>query len=197
MVAFAMNGERLRPEQGYPLRLVVPGFEGNMWIKWLRRLEVGDKPYHTRWETSTYTDLLPSGKARQFTWTMEAKSVITNPCPEMPLVDKGQQLLRGLAWSGNGKVKRVDVSLDGGRNWRTAKLEEPVLPRCLTRFTLPFEWRGEEMLVQSRVIDETDYVQPTINQLHDKRGTDSIYHNNAIQTWLIKSTGEVENVHVA
>ena len=196
MVAYAMNGERLRPEQGYPLRLVVPGFEGNMWIKWLRRLEVGDKPYHTRWETSTYTDLLPSGKARQFTWTMEAKSVITNPCPEMPLVDKGGQLLRGLAWSGNGKVKRVDVSLDGGRNWQTAKLEEPVLPRCLTRFTLPFDWRGEEMLVQSRVIDETDYVQPTINQLQAERGKESIYHNNAIQTWLIKSTGEVENVHV-
>jgi sulfane dehydrogenase subunit SoxC len=197
MVAYAMNGERLRPEQGYPLRLVVPGFEGNMWIKWLRRLEVGDKPYHTRWETSTYTDLLPSGKARQFTWAMEPKSVITNPSPEMPLVGKGQQLLRGLAWSGYGKVKRVDVSFDGGVNWRTAQLQDPVLPRCLTRFVLPFEWTGEEMLVQSRVIDETDYVQPTITELHQVRGKESIYHNNAIQTWLIKSTGEAENVHVA
>jgi sulfane dehydrogenase subunit SoxC len=197
MVAYAQNGERLRPEQGYPLRLVVPGYEGNMWVKWLRRLEVGDKPYHTRWETATYTDLMPSGKARQFTWVMEPKSVITNPSPEMPLVDKGRQLLRGLAWSGHGKVKRVDISFDGGVNWRTAELQDPVLPRCLTRFVLPFEWNGEEMLVQSRVIDETDYVQPTITELHKARGTESIYHNNAIQTWLIKSTGEAENVHVA
>ena len=196
MIAWAMNGEALRSEQGYPARLVVPGWEGNMWVKWLRRLEFGDMPYMTREETSKYTDLLPDGKARMFTWVMDAKSVVTSPSPEKPILKKGVHQLRGLAWSGRGKISRVDVSLDGGKNWQTAKLHEPVMSKSLARFTLPFQWNGEELLIQSRAIDETNYVQPTIQELQKIRGVNSIYHNNSIATWLVNSDGKVDNVRL-
>ncbi len=196
MIAYAMNGEALRPEQGYPARLVVPGWEGNMWVKWIRRLEFGDMPYMAREETSKYTDLMADGKARMFTWVMDAKSVVTSPCPEKALMGKGTQLLRGLAWSGRGKIDRVDVSLDGGKNWQTAELHGPVLDKCLTRFTLPFEWNGEELLIQSRAMDETGYVQPTIGELQKVRGVNSIYHNNAIATWQVHADGSVDNVRL-
>ncbi len=196
MIVWAMNGEAIRPEQGYPARLVVPGWEGNMWIKWIRRIEFGDKPYMTREETSKYTDLLRDGKARMFTWVMEAKSVITNPSPEKPLFDHGLHQLRGLAWSGRGRINRVDVSFDGGKNWRTAQMHGPVLKKCLTRFSIPFEWHGEEILIQSRAIDETGYVQPTVKELQDIRGVNSIYHNNSIATWLINNNGTVDNVRL-
>ena len=196
MIAYAMNGEALRPEQGYPARLVVPGWEGNMWVKWIRRLEFGDMPYMAREETSKYTDLMADGKARMFTWVMDAKSVVTSPCPEKALMGKGTQLLRGLAWSGRGKIDRVDVSLDGGKNWQTAELHGPVMDKCLTRFTLPFEWNGEELLIQSRAMDETGYVQPTIGELQKVRGVNSIYHNNAIATWQVHADGSVDNVRL-
>jgi sulfane dehydrogenase subunit SoxC len=196
IVAYAQNGEMLRPEQGYPLRLLVPGWEGNINVKWLRRLEVGDKPWHHREETSKYTDLMPTGKARQFTWVMEAKSVITSPCPEKPLLTKGYHTITGYAWSGAGKIKRVDVSVDGGRNWRQASLDGLVLSKSLTRFSLPWKWNGQPALLQSRVIDETGYTQPTIQQLRSVRGDWSIYHNNAIQTWHVKKDGVTENVQV-
>jgi len=196
IVAYAQNGERLRPEQGYPLRLIIPGWEGSINIKWLRRLEVGDKPWHQREETSKYTDLLPTGKARQFTWMMEAKSVITSPCPEKPVRGKGYHTISGLAWSGAGKIKRVDVSIDGGRNWQSASLDGLVLEKSLTRFSLPWQWNGQPALMQSRAIDATGYVQPTIEQLRAVRGKWSIYHNNAIQTWQIKADGDVENVQL-
>jgi sulfane dehydrogenase subunit SoxC len=196
ILAFSQNGERLRPEQGYPLRLIVPGYEGNMWVKWLRRIEVGDQPWHTREETSKYTDLLADGKARYFTWEMEAKSVLTNPCPEVPLRRKGFNVASGLAWSGRGSIKRVDVSIDGGRNWNSARLEGPILPKCLTRFYFEWNWDGNSTLLQSRAIDDTGYVQPTMTALQTVRGVNSIYHNNAIQTWLVNPTGEVENVRL-
>ena len=196
IVAYAQNGEMLRPEQGYPLRLLVPGWEGNINVKWLRRLEVGDKPWHHREETSKYTDLIPTGKARQFTWEVEAKSVITSPCPEKPLLTKGYHTITGFAWSGASKIKRVDVSVDGGRNWRQASLDGLVLSKSLTRFSLPWEWNGLPALLQSRVIDETGYTQPTIQQLRNVRGDWSIYHNNAIQTWHVKEDGVTENVQV-
>ncbi len=195
-LAYSMNGERLRTEQGYPLRLLVPGWEGNMWVKWLRRIEVGDKPWYHREETSKYTDLLENGKAREFTWVMDAKSVITSPSPEVPMRRKGHQVLKGLAWSGRGAIRRVDVSLDGGRNWTTARLDEPVLPKCLTRFYLEWNWNGEKVYLQSRAMDEFGYVQPQFAELHKARGVNSIYHNNGIQTWLINPTGEVENVRL-
>ncbi len=197
LVAYSQNGEALRAEQGYPLRLVVPGFEGNMWIKWLRRLELGDRPWYTREETSKYTDLMPDGKARIFTWVLDAKSVVTFPCPENPLNGPGYYSIRGFAWSGRGRITRVDVSTDGGRNWRTARLVEPVLPKCLTRFEIPWRWDGSGALVVSRAIDETGYVQPTIRELQRVRGTESIYHNNGQQVWEVKPGGEVENVRLA
>lgn len=196
MIAWAMNGEALRPEQGYPARLIVPGWEGNMWVKWIRRLEFGDMPYMAREETSKYTDLMSDGKARMFTWVMDAKSVVTSPSPEKPILQKGVHQLRGLAWSGRGKITRVDVSIDGGKNWKTAELHGPIMEKCLTRFTMPFEWNGEELLVQSRAIDETGYVQPTIQELQNVRGLSSVYHNNSIATWLVNKSGKVDNVRL-
>ena len=198
LVAFKMNGEALRPEQGYPLRLVVPGWEGNMWVKWLRRIEVGDEPWHHREETSKYTDLLEDGSARRFTWVMDCKSVITNPSPQAPITHgRGHTVLTGLAWSGRGRVDRVDVSLDGGRNWRTARIDGPSLSMALHRFYYEFDWDGSDLLLQSRAIDETGYVQPTKDELRAVRGVNSIYHNNGIQTWHVKSDGVVENVEIS
>lgn len=198
LVAFKMNGEALRPEQGYPLRLVVPGWEGNMWIKWLRRIEVGDEPWHQREETSKYTDLLANGKARRFTWLMDVKSVITNPSPQAPLKHKsGRTVLTGLAWSGNGIIKRVDVTLDGGRNWVTARLDGPSLSKSLHRFYYEFDWDGSELFLQSRAIDEAGFVQPTKDELRAARGENSIYHNNGIQTWHVNRDGVIENVEIS
>ena len=198
MVAFAMNGEALRPEQGYPLRLVVPGWEGNMWVKWLRRLEVGDQPWQQREETSKYTDLLANGKARRFTWAMDVKSVITSPSPQAPITHgRGQTVLSGLAWSGSGTIKRVDVSVDGGRNWHTARIDGPSLPLALHRFYYEFDWDGSELFLQSRAIDEEGFVQPTKNALRAARGENSIYHNNGIQTWHVSKDGVVENVEIS
>jgi len=198
LVAFKMNGEALRPEQGYPIRLVVPGWEGNMWIKWLRRIEVGDQPWHHREETSKYTDLLANGKARRFTWAMDVKSVITSPSPQMPITHgRGHTVLTGLAWSGHGRIKRVDVSLDGGRNWQTARLDGPSLSKSLHRFYHEFNWDGSEMYLQSRAIDEFGNVQPTKNELRAARGDNSIYHNNGIQTWQVRTDGETENVEIS
>jgi sulfane dehydrogenase subunit SoxC len=195
ILAYAQNGERLRPEQGYPLRLLLPGFEGNMNIKWLRRLKVGDAPFETREETSKYTDLMPDGIARQFTFHMEAKSVITFPSAGQQLQGPGFRQISGLAWSGRGAVRRVDVSIDGGRNWREAALESPVLPKALTRFRLPWRWNGEPAVLQSRATDDSGYVQPTLAELIAVRGLNSHYHNNAIQSWQVRPYGEVRNVH--
>ncbi len=198
LVAFAMNGEALRPEQGYPLRLVVPGWEGNMWVKWLRRIEVGDQPWHAREETSKYTDLMENGKARRFTWEMDCKSVITNPSPQAPLKHtQGQTVITGVAWSGRGTIKRVDVTIDGGKNWHTARLDGPSLDKSLHRFYFDFNWDGKPLLMQSRAIDSTGYVQPTKNELRKARGTNSIYHNNGIQTWHVRENGAVENVEIS
>ena len=196
LVAYRMNGEMLRPENGYPARLVVPGWEGNMWVKWLRRIKVGDEPWFTREETSKYTDLLETGKARQFTWVMDAKSVITSPSPQVPKLGKGFTVVSGLAWSGRGTVKRVDVSLDGGRNWRAARIDGPVFDKACVRFYYEFDWNGEPLLLQSRAMDSTGYVQPSKGDLRKLRGVNSIYHNNGIQTWHVKADGEVENVEV-
>ncbi len=196
MVCYGQNGEMLRPEQGYPLRLLVPGVQGVSSVKWLRRIEVGDAPWNTREESLHYVDLMPGGKHRQYTWIQEAKSVITSPSGGQVLLDRGYHEITGLAWSGRGKVKRVDVSTDGGRNWRAARLQDPVLSKALTRFRADWTWNGGPALLQSRVIDDTGYVQPTIRQLRAVRGTRSIYHNNAVQTWRVDATGEVSNVQV-
>ena len=198
LVAFKMNGEALRPEQGYPLRLVVPGWEGNMWVKWLRRIEVGDMPWHTREETSKYTDLMEDGKARRFTWVMDCKSVITNPSPQAPIGHKnGFTIVSGLAWSGRGTIDRVDVTTDGGKNWHKARIDGPSLSKAVHRFYYEFEWDGKPLLLQSRAIDSSGYVQPTKDELRSVRGTNSIYHNNGIQTWHVSESGGVENVEIS
>ena len=196
LVAWGQNGEMLRPENGYPLRLVVPGVQGVSWVKWLRRIEVGDKPYATKDEAVHYIDLLPSGLHRQYSSIQEAKSVITTPSGGQMLLDKGFYNVSGLAWSGRGKIRQVDVSVDGGINWRTARLEGPVQNKALTRFNIDWVWDGKPAILQSRAIDETGYVQPTYGQLRAVRGTKSIYHNNAIQSWKVIESGEVSNVQV-
>lgn len=195
LVCYAQNGEALRPEQGYPLRLLLPGWEGNANVKWLRRLKLGQAPFMTRDETARYTDLMPDGTARQFTLVMEAKSVITSPSGGQQ-VAPGFVEIRGLAWSGRGRIVRVDVSTNGGRTWQPAQLQDPVLPRCATAFQLPWQWDGQEATLQSRCTDDTGYVQPTRQALVSVRGVNSVYHYNAIQSWLIASNGTVHNVHV-
>lgn len=196
-VAYGQNGEMLRPENGYPLRLVVPGVQGVSWVKYLRRLEVGDMPYGTKDETLHYVDLMPGGQHRQYTSIQECKSVVTTPSGGQVLLERGFYSINGLAWSGRGKVVRVDVSTDGGRNWRRATLQSPVLTKALTRFSLDWVWDGRPALIQSRAIDETGYVQPSYAQLRRVRGSRSIYHNNAIQTWLVHESGEVKNVQLS
>ena len=196
LLAFKMNGEALREENGYPVRAVIPGWEGNMWVKWLRRIEVGDQPWHAREETSKYTDLLADGRSRRFTFIMDAKSVVTNPSPQAPWKHKGRNVLTGIAWSGRGIVTRVDVSIDGGKNWGEARIDGPVLDKSITRFYVDMDWNGQELLIQSRCHDSTGYLQPTKDELRKVRGVNSIYHNNGIQTWLVRSNGEVENVEI-
>ncbi len=197
IVVYAQNGEALRKEQGYPIRLINPGWEGNTCIKWLRRLEIGDKPWYQREETSKYTDLMPDGRARKFSFVQECNSVITSPCPEVPFKDKGWYEIEGIAWSGKGKIKGVDISLDGGVSWRPAPLKGLVISKCLTRFNYMYNWQGEPLLLQSRAWDDTGYVQPTFTQLRTERGNNSIYHRNAIHTWQVHTNGVVQNAQLS
>lgn len=194
IVAYAQNGEALRPEQGYPLRLLVPGFEGSISVKWLRRLKVVDKPYYTREETAKYTDLMADGRAREFSFTMEAKSVITAPSAGAQLPAPGFHEIRGLAWSGRGRIVRVEVSTDDAHSWRDASLHGPILPICHTRFSLGWDWDGDATALLSRCTDETGYAQPTREQLRSARGDHSFYHYNAIQRWSVGADGRVRNV---
>lgn len=197
LVVYGQNGEMLRPQNGYPLRLVVPGVQGVSSVKYLRRIELGDKPYGTKDEVIGYGDLMKDGQHRQYTSIQEVKSVITSPSGGQKILAKGRHNMTGLAWSGRGKILRVDVSSDGGRNWREARLQTPIQSKCLTRFQLPFDWVGDApMLVMSRAVDETGHIQPTYAQNRAVRGVRSIYHNNSIQTWLIEQSGEVKNVQL-
>ncbi|MBV1703058.1 MAG: sulfite dehydrogenase [Hyphomicrobiales bacterium] len=197
MIAYNMNGEALHPGHGYPMRLVVPGWQANMWVKWIRRIKVGDEPFMTHEETAKYTSLMKDGRSRMFTWPMDAKSVITSPAPEAPWMSKGQNVISGIAWSGRGTIKQVDVSLDGGKNWVKAQIEGPVLPFSMVRFYVNTDWNGDELLLQSRAHDNTGYVQPTKNMLRAIRGRSFNYHNNGIQTWQVRKIGEVNNVEVS
>ena len=197
LVAYGQNGEMLRPENGYPLRLVVPGVQGVSWVKYLRRVELGDQPYASKDETLHYIDLMPGGLHRAYTSIQEVKSVVTTPSGGQVLMDRGFYSLNGLAWSGRGKVTKVDVSVDGGRRWKPARLQGPVMDKCLTRFSLDWTWNGAPALVMSRATDSSGHVQPTYAQLRAVRGRRSIYHNNAIQTWLVQASGEVRNVQLS
>jgi len=197
LLAYGQNGEMLRPENGYPLRLVVPGVQGASWVKYLRRIKVGDKPFATMDETVRYADLMPDGMLRQYTSIQECKSVVTTPSGGQVLLTHGFYNLSGLAWSGRGRIKRVDVSTDGGRNWKVARIDQTPLSKALTRFNLDWIWEGKPALIQSRAIDETGFVQPTYRQLRKIRGSHGVYHNNAIQTWLVQESGEVKNVQLS
>lgn len=196
LLAYGQNGEALRPEQGYPLRLVLPGYEGNTQIKWLRRLQVSDRPFMTKEETSAYTDLMKDGRAKLYTLQMDAKSVITFPSGEMMLPKAGHYEIRGFAWTGRGRVQAVDISLDGGRTWAPARIDNVAEPMCTVRFSYPWNWDGKPAILQSRCIDETGYVQPTRSELLPLRGLNSVYHYNAIQSWAVAADGSVTNVHV-
>lgn len=197
LVAYGQNGEYLRPENGYPLRLVVPGGQGVSWVKWLKRIELGDKPYGARDEAIHYIDPMPDGTHRQYTSLQEVKSVITSPSGGQTLHGRGYTKITGFAWSGRGKVKHVDISTDGGRSWREARFSGEVLSKSLTRFEFDWEFNGQEAIIQSRATDETGHVQPSYAQYRAVRGNESLYHNNAIQSWGIDETGEVSNVQIA
>ncbi len=191
LLAYGQNGEAIRPEQGYPVRLFLPGWEGNINVKWLRRIEITDRPTMTRDETSKYTDPLQGGMARQFSFVMDAKSVITFPSYPYALPDRGWWEIKGLAWSGRGGITRVEVSTDGGRNWVDAELQPPILSKATVRFRHLWNWNGREAVILSRATDETGYVQPTVHQLWEARGERTSYHQNHQRAWKIASTGEV------
>lgn len=191
MIAYGQNGEALRPENGYPVRLLCPGWEGNTSVKWLRRIELGDQPFMTREETSKYTEAIKGGKARQFSFVMDARSIITTPSHPQT-IRRGWNEVRGLAWSGRGRIARAELSFDEGASWVAADLQEPVLPLAHTRFRFMWEWNGRETTILSRAVDETGYVQPTQRELIDARGPGSgPYHLNPITGWRIRTDGTV------
>ena len=193
LIVYAANGEMLRAENGYPLRLFIPGWEGNVSIKWLRRLKLGDRPWHLRSETARYTDPMPDGKWRQFSFEMEAKSVITSPSGGMN-IKPGEIEILGFAWSGRGKIRAVDVTTDGGRTWREAALEEPVMDKCLTRFRLRWKWDGGPTSIASRTVDSSGYIQPTVEEIKKVRAiTGFVQHHNGVFPWSIDASGEVKN----
>lgn len=194
LLVFASGGERLRPENGYPLRAFMPGWEGNTSVKWLRRIKVSDQPWHLRSETARYTDPMPEGKWRQFSMEMECKSVITNPSGGMQLQGPGLYEIQGFAWSGRGTVSSVDVTVDGGRTWRTADLEGPIMDKCLTRFRYRWQWNGEPAKIASRAVDSTGYVQPSVADLASQRAiVGFVQHHNGIFPWAVNANGEVSN----
>lgn len=190
MVVWAQNGEPLRPAQGFPLRLLLPGWEGSTNVKWLSRIELGTQPWMTRWETATYTDPLTGGKARQFAFEMDARSIITSPSHPMT-IERGWHPVTGLAWTGRGKIARVEVSTDAGNSWADAALEEPVRSKAFTRFTHMWEWNGRETILFSRATDETGYLQPTRTELMTVRGKGTLYHWNCVYGWRVMSNGRV------
>ena len=193
MIAYAQNGEAIRPEQGYPARLFLPGWEGNTSVKWLRRLELSDAPFMTREETSKYTEPIKDGKIRQFSFDMDARSIITFPAYPVQ-VEKGWIEIRGIAWSGRGKITKVEVSTDAGKTWQAARLQEPVLDKAHTYFRHLWQWDSNETVIMSRALDETGYVQPTMEQLLTARGeSQNGYHLNPITKWLVKRDGQVLN----
>ncbi len=196
MLALYQNGERVRPEQGYPMRLLLPGWEGNMCVKWLRRLKLTDGPTHTKDETSKYSDLQTDGKARQFTFELGVKSIITFPSFGHKLDRHGLYEISGIAWSGAGRISRVEVSADSGASWRDANLQGPILSKSFTRFRLPWEWSGTAAVLQSRAIDEKGNVQPTRKAFVSQYVLGMNYHNHYIQTWAIAADGSISNVHV-
>lgn len=195
IVALYQNGERLRPSNGYPMRLFLPGWEGNMCVKWLRSIKVTAGPAMTRDETSKYSDLRDDGVAELFSFPMGVKSVITSPSPGLDLGMPGVYRVSGIAWSGSGKIRRVEVSADGGASWADALLDEHVLPKCLTRFRAAWRWDGGPAILKSRATDEAGNVQPERSAVLAGRASNTIYHYNGIQAWQVDADGELHNVY--
>ena len=191
MVVYAQNGEPLRPEQGYPARLLLPGWEGNASVKWLRRIELSDKPFMTREETSKYSDAMPDGRIKMFTFLMGTKSLITSPSHSVDMPGTGWNEIRGLAWSGAGKIEKVEVSTDGGLTWREAELQKPVLSKSTTRFRTGWNWSGNETVLMSRATDEFGNTQLPYLQNEKNRGPRTFYHNNGIRAWKVHADGSV------
>jgi len=191
LVVWAQNGEPLRPAQGYPMRLLLPGWEGNINVKWLRRLELGTQPWMTRWETSKYTDPLPDGTARRFTFELDAKSMITAPAGPGRIAPRGWHAISGIAWSGRGRIRRVEVSVDGGASWSDAELLGASEPKSTVRFQRMWEWKGGTATLLSRATDEAGYVQPTRAALVAARGPGTDYHFNQIVGWKVAGDGAV------
>ena len=190
LVAYAFNGEALRPPNGYPVRLFLPGYEANTCVKWLRRIKLIDQPNMSRDETAKYTDPLPNDTARQFSFVMDAKSVITRPAAPMRIA-RGWHEISGIAWSGRGKIARVDVSTDGGSTWTRAELQEPILSKAHTRFRSMWEWTGAPAVLMSRAVDETGNVQPTRAAFVAARGPGTDFHFNHIRAWTVSREGDV------
>lgn len=195
ILALWQNGERLRPENGYPMRLILPGWEAVTHVKWLNRLTVRDSAAMSRDETSQYTELGKDGTARQFTFVMQPKSVITIPSPGYTMRGGGTYRIGGLAWSGNGKIKRVEVSADGGESWAEALLDEPIRDKAFTRFNLLWRWDGEPCLLQSRAIDENGVRQPSRKKLLAERGAHGYFHYNAVVSWRVAADGTIRHVY--
>ena len=195
IVALYQNGERLRPSNGYPMRLFLPGWEGNASVKWLRTLKVTESPAMTKDETSKYSDLAANGQAELFTFPMAVKSVITSPSPGLDLAGPGVYRISGIAWSGGGRIRRVEVSTDGGASWAEAALDEHVLPHCLTRFRAAWRWNGGPATLLSRAVDETGAVQPTRDEVLAGRAPEAFYHYNGIQAWAVDEQGASRNVY--
>lgn len=194
-IALYQNGEPIRPEQGYPMRLFVPGWEGNVSVKWLTQIKLTDKPTNFRDETSKYTDLLADGTAAQFTFPMGVKSLISSPSGQMTLRRQGVHEITGLAWSGGGAITRVEVSADGGRSWADAQLEGTGQDLALTRFRMPWLWQGGPAVLQSRATDSLGQIQPTRTRVLENYATANRYHFNGIQSWSVSARGEVKNVY--
>lgn len=195
MIALYQNGERLRPDNGYPVRLFLPGYEGNMSVKWLRRIKVTAGPTMTKDETSKYSDLLPDGTSLMFTFPMGVKSVITSPSPGLLMQGPGLYEISGIAWSGAGRISRVEVSADGGTTWGEAALAEPVLDKALARFRMAWRWNGAPAVIMSRAVDETGAVQPTRDAVIAEKGMKFAYHYNGIQAWSIDADGEAAHTY--
>jgi len=200
MLVWGQNGEALRPEQGYPVRLLVPGWEGNLCVKWVKRLKFADEPFYAKEETSKYTALKPSGKAIQHFYANEVNSTVTSPSPEIPwthLNDGDRIEISGLAWSGMGTITGVDISLDGGNNYVEANLKGLILPKCWTRWSYMHTYKkGDTLLLTSRAMDDAGYIQPTIDQETKIMGVESVYHRNGVETWEVNAKGEVNHVQI-
>lgn len=197
LLVYGQNGEMLRPEQGYPLRLIVPGFEGSAQVKWLRRIEIVRTPVYSREDTAQYATLDASGISHPFVFTMPVKSVVTLPAPEHPLPERGAYECRGFAWSGRAAIRQVEITTDGGASWSKATLDDARAAQTLARFTFPLRWDGSEMIVASRASDASGDVQPTFAALRAARGPDLRYHVNAIAAWRVRTDGRVESADVS